>query len=76
MVGPLSWILERMKPIALLADRSQETVAHWLKQHPTIQIVARDRFKEIAAAITNALPETSHVVDRWHLTKNLTEHMG
>ena len=35
--------LERNKPIALLADRSQETVAGWLKCYPTIQIVARDR---------------------------------
>src|SRR5260370_9134984 len=42
--------LERNKPIALLADRSQETVAGWLKHYPTIQIVARDRSKEFAAA--------------------------
>jgi transposase len=64
-----------MKPIALLADRLQETVAYWLKQHPTIQTVARDRSKEIAAAITNALPEASHVVDHRHLAKNLTKHL-
>ncbi len=35
--------LERNKPIALLADRSQEVVAGWLKRYPTIQIVARDQ---------------------------------
>ena len=67
--------LERKKPIALLADRSKPTVAHWLKQHPTIQIVARDRSKEFAAAITAALPHAKHVADRWHLAKNLTEHL-
>ncbi|HEX6483427.1 MAG TPA: transposase [Ktedonobacteraceae bacterium] len=49
--------LERKKPIALLADRSQEAVAGWLKRYPTIQIVARDRSKEFAAAITAALPQ-------------------
>jgi transposase len=35
--------LERKKPIALLADRSQQTVTQWLKRYPTISIVARDR---------------------------------
>jgi len=52
--------LERTKPIALLADRSRQTVAGWLKEHPTIQIVARDRSKEFASAITEALPKASH----------------
>lgn len=68
--------LERKKPIALLADRSQEAVAGWLKRYPTIQIVARDRSKEFAAAITAALPQAKHVADRWHLAKNLTEHLN
>jgi len=65
--------LERNQPIALLPDRSQKTVAQWLKRYPTITIVARDRSKEFAAAITEALPHAKHVADRWHLAKNLTE---
>lgn len=67
--------LERSKPIALLADRSQSTVAQWLRDHPTIQTVARDRSKEFTAAITEALPKAVHVADRWHLAKNLTERL-
>jgi Transposase len=67
--------LERKKPIALLPDRSQQTVTQWLKRYPTINIVARDRSKEFAAAIKEALPEASHVADRWHVAKNLTEHL-
>jgi transposase len=59
----------------LLADRSQETVAGWLKEHPSIQMVARDRSKEFAAAIKEALPKALHVADRWHDAKNLTEHL-
>jgi transposase len=73
--GALIVDLERNKPIALLANRSQETVAGWLKEHPTIQIVARDRSKEFAAAIKEALPKASHVADRWHVAKNLTDHL-
>jgi transposase len=68
--------LERHKPIALLSDRSQEVVTGWLKGYPTIQIVARDRSKEFAAAITAALPQAQQVADRWHLAKNLTEHLN
>lgn len=67
--------LERNRPIALLPDRSQRTVAQWLKLSPTINTVARDRSKEFAAAITEALPHAKHVADRWHLAKNLTEHL-
>jgi transposase len=37
--------------------------------------VARDRSKEFAAAITEALPHAKHVADRWHLAKNLTEYL-
>jgi hypothetical protein len=67
--------LERNRPIALLPDRSQKTAAQWLKCYPTITIVARDRGKEFAAAITEALPHAKHVADRWHLAKNLTEYL-
>jgi transposase len=59
--------LERGRPIALLPDRSQETVRPWLERHPTIDMVARDRSKEFAAAITQALPHVKQVADRWHL---------
>ena len=50
-------------------------VIQWLKRYPTITIVARDRSKEFAAAITAALPQAQHVADRWHVAKNLTEHL-
>jgi transposase len=45
--GALIVDLERKKPIALLPDRSQQTVIHWLKGYPTITIVARDRGKRV-----------------------------
>ena len=68
--------LERGQPIALLAERSQACVKQWLQRHPTIQIVARDRSKELAAAITAALPSAQQVADRWHLAANLTEQLN
>jgi len=65
--------LERQRPIALLPERSVATVSEWLREHPTITTVARDRSKEFATAITQALPQAQQVADRWHLAHNLTE---
>ncbi len=42
--------LERRKIIDLLPDRSSETFAQWLRQHPEIEIISRDRGSEFAAA--------------------------
>lgn len=50
-------------------------VIQWLKRYPPITIVARDRSKEFAAAIKEALPKASHVAGRWHVANNLTEHL-
>ncbi len=37
--------LDRSRPLALLPDREAETLATWLKAHPGIQVVSRDRSK-------------------------------
>jgi transposase len=35
--------LERRRVVDLLADRSVETTAGWLKSHPEVEVVRRDR---------------------------------
>jgi len=67
--------LERGRPIALLEQRSVAVVAAWLRKHPTIEVVARDRSEEFAAAIREALPQAVQVADRFHLISNLVEHL-
>lgn len=64
---------ETGKPIDVLPERDSETVKQWLEQHPTIEIVTRDRNGEYRDAISQALPEAVHIADRWHLLKNLRE---
>lgn len=65
--------LERKCPIDLLPDRSTETLTDWLKEHPEIEIISRDRADCYAKAATNGAPNAIQVADRWHLFKNLGE---
>ena len=61
--------------IALLEGRDAETLKEWLKEHPKIKIVARDRASSYAAAISEILPDCIQVADRFHLFQNLVEHL-
>ena len=65
--------LETHKPIDLLPDRQASTLTTWLKAHPSVKLVTRDRSREYAQAITEGAPKAQQVVDRWHLLKNLRE---
>src|SRR5258708_33871194 len=65
--------LERRKIIDVLPDRESVTVETWLKKHPEVDIVSRDRGKEFAKAATLGAPQARQVVDRFHVVKNLSE---
>jgi transposase len=71
--GTLLVDLERRLPIDLLPDREAETLSMWLKAHPSIEIITRDRSKTYASGIVDGAPEATQIADRWHLLKNLHE---
>jgi transposase len=65
--------LETNRPIDLLPDRTSVTLATWLKAHPEVNIIARDRSTEYANGIKQGAAKATQVLDRWHLLKNFSE---
>jgi len=69
--GTIVCDLERGRVVDLLPDRRTETVAAWLKRHPSVAVIARDRASVFAEAVRQGAPQASQVADRWHLLRNL-----
>jgi transposase len=57
----------------VLEDRSAETLAQRLRQHPGVEIISRDRSKDYQRGATDGAPAAQQVIDRWHLLSNLRE---
>jgi len=64
---------ETHQPVDLLEDRSAETFANWLRQHPGVAIISRDRSTDYQRGATDGAPQAQQVIDRWHVFKNLRE---
>jgi len=63
--------LEERRVVDLLPDATSETVETWLKEHPGVEIVSRDRGPEFIKGIRDGAPDAIPVADRWHLLTNL-----
>ena len=65
--------LENRRVVDLLPDREADTSAAWMRQHPDLMAVSRDRGGEYASAAREGAPQAIQCADRFHLLKNLRE---
>src|SRR5712692_2640646 len=65
--------LENRRVVDLLPDREADSSAAWMRQHPDLMAVSRDRGGEYASAAREGAPQAIQCADRFHLLKNLGE---
>jgi len=67
--------LESRRVVDLLPDREADSSATWMRQHPDLMAVSRDRGGAYASAARVGAPQAIQYADRFHVLKNLRESL-
>jgi transposase len=71
--GTLLVDLEARCPVDLLPDREAASVARWLRKHPGVKLISRDRAGMYAEGAKRGAPRAKQIADRYHLLVNLRD---
>jgi transposase len=71
--GTILLDLQTHRPIDLLPERTADALSLWLRTHPGVLVVSRDRSTEFARGASDGAPEAVQIADRFHLLQNLRE---
>jgi transposase len=71
--GTLLVDLERHQAVGVLLGSDEQVLADWLLAHPGVEVISRDRGASYLKGANKGAPQAQHVLDRWHVLKNLGE---